>query len=449
MSEGALVATWVMAAVAAPLVVALVVMCLREPMRVALPIFAALIPFGGGLSIGDSKYTSLSSLAGMLLGAGLALQLLTARRAAPRLSPMVPVWLLFLATASATVLWSVERSKSIETLVVLVSVVLVFVLAALSEADRSIIRRTENGLLFGGVAVVCYGLYQLVVLGGFPDDKPGSAGVAVTGGRFGNDLLDPNLQAIALLLPLAVSLSRAFGENRRSARLLNAMIAALMLWGVLMTGSRAGTLAVGVVVVAQVVSGPRSARRGLLGALAAGLALAALVWVYHPAGIAERRSLDSASATSSSGRTDIWRVGLTACADYCAQGSGWGTFPEVYGRTQASVPGARVLSGRDGTYQPHNLWLGVAVELGVTGLLLLVAGLVTSVSEAVRIPADRRGPPFSTVVALWFAVMFVSSIEFKFFWMILIMVALHRNLTAAERRQELHAAETVSGQVVR
>jgi O-antigen ligase len=89
--------------------------------------------------------------------------------------------------------------------------------------------------------------------------------------------------------------------------------------------------------------------------------------VYQPAGVASR-SFDS--ATSSSGRTDIWQVGLAACSDYCAFGSGWGTYPQVYAETQASVPGARVLVGDQGSYQPHNLWLLAIVELGLPGLLL-------------------------------------------------------------------------------
>ena len=98
----------------------------------------------------------------------------------------------------------------------------------------------------------------------------------------------------------------------------------------------------------------------------------ALVWTTHPFGLAERTF---ASATSSSGRLDIWQVGLAACADYCGIGSGWGTFPDVYAETQATVPGARVLTGEEGSYQAHNLWLLAIVELGVAGLLLLLIGL--------------------------------------------------------------------------
>ena len=421
-------ALWLLVLAAAPVVVALVVLCLREPLRIALPIFAALIPFGGALSIGASPFGSASSLMGLLLGAGLALQFTTNRRAAPNLPSTAAVWLMFLGAAGATVLWTINRSVTINGLAILGSLVLTYVLVAISDVDRTVVRRTENGLLVGGVAVVCYGLYQLVYLGGFPDDVPGA--VTVPGGRFGNDLLGPNIQAVTLLFPFVLALNRAFAEEGRARgwRLVNAGFAVLMLWGVLMTGSRTGTLAAALVVLTLAFAGQRRGRKGLFVFLAAGVAVAAWVWVYQPAGVASR---SFESATSSSGRLEIWSVGLAACSDYCAIGAGWGNYGQVYAETQASVPGARVLVSDEGTYQAHNVWILALVELGIPGLVLLTWGLGQALFEAWRIPRALRGPPLSALVGLIFALVFLSSIEFKFFWMVLIMIALYANLSRA------------------
>ncbi len=420
-------ALWLLVLCAAPFVLALVLVCLRDPMRVALPIYAALIPFGGALSVGPSRYGSLSSLVGILLAGGLLLQLVTARRAAPRLSMSVPIWLLFLGVAGATTLWTIDRSATISGIAVLASLIVVYALVAVNHVDRTIVRRTENGLLLGAVASVCYGLYQLIILGGFPGDTPG-AGITPDG-RFGNDLLGPGVQAISLLLPLVIALNRVFQETDRRLRARNGLVAALILTGVLMTGSRAGAIAVGIVLVTLALASPRRARNGLLACTAVGVAVVALVWVYHPAGLAVR-TFDT--VTSSSGRTDIWEVGLSACTEYCPVGAGWGTYPQVYAETQAFVPGARVLVGNQGSYQAHNLWLLAAVELGIAGLILLTWGLGTALYEALRLPGELRGPPLSAVVGLIFGVVFLSSMEFKFFWMLLIMIALYRNLAAAE-----------------
>ncbi|MBA3310151.1 MAG: O-antigen ligase family protein, partial [Nocardioidaceae bacterium] len=244
---------------------------------------------------------------------------MTARRtAAVRLSPTVPVWLLFLSLAGASVLWSVNPDATVSDFVILASLILLYVFVSLSHVDRVVLRRTENGLLLGGVIVTCWGLAQLFLLGGFPDDT--AAVGPAPDGRFGNDLVGPDNLPVALLLPLVVALSRAVTLTGRPQRFLHALIALLILGGILMTGSRGGILAALVAAVTLAFVIPRSARASLLAYGAVGLAVAALVWIYHPWGVAERE----VETTSSSGRTDIWQVGLAACPRYCPVGSGWG-----------------------------------------------------------------------------------------------------------------------------
>jgi O-antigen ligase len=136
--------------------------------------------------------------------------------------------------------------------------------------------------------------------------------------------------------------------------------------------------------------------------------------------------------TSSSGRTDIWRVGLAACPQYCPFGAGWETFPLVYAKTQALVPDAEVLVGKGGSYQAHNVILLVAIELGLPGLILLLAALGFTVADAARLPRSLRGPPLAALLGTFVAAMFLSNLEYKFFWMALTVVALSRNVAQAE-----------------
>jgi O-antigen ligase len=419
--------TWLLLLVLAPAALALVVVSLREPMRVALPVFAALIPFGGALSLGPSRYGSASSLMGVVLAVGLVGQIVAGRRSAPRIPPSVPLWVLFLGIVVATTLWTVDLGATLGGIAVLSSLVAVYALAACSDVDRAVVRRVENGLMAGAAAAVGFGLFQLLFQGGFVGDVPG-AGVEVDG-RFGNGLLGPNIESVTLLVPLVVALHRASAAPRLAHRVLAGATAALMLVGILMTGSRTGTLAVPLVVLALLVSGPRRARRGLLVLLAVGLAVSVAVWVYKPLGVTDRTF---GSATSSSGRFDIWEVGLAACSDYCASGSGWGTFPDVYAATQADVAGARVLSGAEGSYQPHNLWLLALIETGVLGALVFTAGVLVALGEALRLPREFRGKALGGLVGLMFGVLFLSSMEFKIFWLVLLMIALYGNVARAE-----------------
>lgn len=420
--------SWLVVLALAPVAVVVGVVVVRQPLRVGLPLYAAVIPFGGALSLGPSRYGSASSLLGLLVAVGVAGQLLAGRRAAARWPPAVTVWLLFLGLAMATSMWTVDRAETVRGLLVLGPLVVVFALVACAQVDREVVRRTENGILMGGVAVVGYGLYQLVVLGGFFSDRPG--GGVEEGGRFGNGMLGPNIQSVTLLLPLALALQRAVVEPRRATRLASLGVAALALLGILMTGSRTGSLGAAVVLLGLILTSPRGTRRRLVAALALGVVAAGAIWVFEPLGLTQR---SFESATSSSGRSDIWEVGLSACPEMCIIGSGWGTFPEVYADQQASVPGARVLTGDEGSYQPHNLWLLTLVETGVVGTLLFTGGLLLGLREALRLPAEHRGAAAASLLGLAFALMFLSSMEFKIFWMVLLLITLYGNLLAEER----------------
>jgi O-antigen ligase len=417
---------------AAPLALALAVVCLREPLRIALPLYTALIPFGGALSVGDSAFGSASSLVGLMLAGGLALQLVSAPRGAPRMSAAVPVWIFFLSLAAASALWTIDRATTVSGLQVLSSLIIVFLLVTLSHADRSIVRRTETALLVGSAAAVAYGMFQLAFSGGLADD---SGAAVAEGGRFGNGLLGPNILAVTLLIPLAIAINRTFNPRDPGRQLPHAVFAAVMLAGILMTGSRTGVLGAGAVALTMLLTSPRAARKGIGISLLVGTAITVFVWTAHPFGLAERTF---ESATSSSGRLDIWRVGLAACSEYCGLGSGWGTFPAVYAETQASVAGARVLTGEEGSYQAHNLWLLVVVELGVIGLVLFSLGLVVSAAYAWRLPLENRAPALGAVVGLTIGLFFLSSMEFKMFWLVLMLVSLYRNAALAEEAESRH-----------
>lgn len=423
--------TWVMVLAAVPLLTVLVVVSLREPLLIALPLYTALIPFGGALSVGSSPFASASSVMGLLLAAGLALRLATGPRPAVRVTAAVPIWILFLSLAAATTLWSVDRAATLSGLAVLASLIVVFLLVTLSHSDHTIVRRTENALLLGSAVAVGHGIFQIAFGGGLADD---SGAVIAEGGRLGNGLVGPNILAVTLLIPFAISVNRTFNPRDPGRPLPHGLVAALMLAGILMTGSRTGVLGAAVVALAVMWVAPRGARRGMALAFLPAAAAAAFVWTTHPFGIADR---SFESATSSSGRLDIWEVGLAACTNYCGYGSGWGTFPNVYADTQASVPGARVLRGEEGSYQAHNLWLLVSVELGVVGLALFSLGLVACAVAAFRLPVEHRVSAVGAVVGLTVGVFLLSSLEFKMFWLVLMLVALYRNAARDEETESV------------
>ena len=381
----------------------------------ALPAYAVTLPFGGLVSLGGSGFGSASSLLGLVVALGLLLRRAGGRTAPVPLSATVPLWLMFLGVVGASVLWSIHPEQTLSGFLTMASLIGLYVLLALSRVDRSALRRVENGLLTGALLVLCYGLYQLVVLGGLPRSGRGTSSE-----RLGNDLLGPNHEAVALLLPLLLALSRAVTRPTLAGRLGYGALSGSFLLGILMTGSRGGVLAAVAAVVVMAFAHRPGGRR-LWAYLAAGLVVVAVVLVFHPGGIAQRE----VAAESSSGRTDIWRVGLAACPEYCLAGSGWGTFADVYNETQASVPQAQVQSATG--LEAHDVWLLVAIELGLPGLVLFGLAIVVTVGEALRLPAWCRGPSLAGLVGTLVAAVFLSNLEFKSFWMAPFLLALTRN----------------------
>jgi O-antigen ligase len=404
-----------------PLLVAFVVACFRDPLRYGLLPYAVLVPFSSLLSIAPGAFGSVSSLLGLLLGVALLAQLLTTRRSAPLLYAAVPIWLAFLGLSGLSLFWSIAPRATADDFALLAGQVLLFVALVLTRVDARALRRFENAIVLGGVLVVGYGLAQLFLLGGLPTGGSGS-------GRFGEDLLGANNQAAALLLPLAIVLHRA-AAGPHARRLQNAAVGLLLVFGVLMTGSRGGLLSTGAVLLAVVLFG--AVRRTTAAAVVAtAIAVIAVVLLVNPAGVGQRAVNQG---ESSSGRSDIWTVALYSCPRYCLEGAGWGTFPTVYRQTLASVPDARILQ-QGVAYEPHNIFLLALIELGVPGLGLLLLGLVVTLVDAARMPRELRGPPFAALVGTVVSSFFLSNLEFKFFWIVLGYAALAAMVPAVERQ---------------
>ncbi len=404
-----------------PCAVALVIAGARSPERVVLPIYAAAAPFGSGaaLPLGlPRQFTSVSSLLLLILLLGLVVQLTLYGSDAQRPALPTPAWLAMLALLIASAAWSVNSRTTLQALPIIASLIVLYALLAQRQVSPDTVRLVGNGALLGGVAAACYGIYGAAT---------GTLQAADTASpRFGSDLLGANHTAAALMLPFALALWRCVDAPTSRTRLLYLPMVGLVVAAIALTGSRGGIIALGATYVTVTMHGRRPAR-----ALAGGAVLGAAILAasfYSSAGIGAR------DTASSSGRLDIWRIGLAACPDYCLQGSGWGTFPEVYGTYAPSVTSAKVL--RRGTaFESHNVPLQLLVETGLVGLLLFLLGFALALRQAWRIPRSLRGPPLGALVGLLVTSCLLSNFEFKYFWLVLTYATLCA--VSAPRRDRL------------
>lgn len=408
---------------ALPLVVAFLVVGFRRPLHLLLPAFAFFVPFGSGLAVPSipSRYGSISSLLMVALIAAIFIKLVSGRWRAERVTVVIAVWLGFVGVAATTVFWSVDVPATLVGILPFAGVVILYVALRLSPLDRASLVRTELTIVAGGATAACYGIFQFAT-STLPTSLEGGA-------RFGRDLLDPNHTAAALTLPLAIALGKVSDRSvSRSSRIAHFLVILLLLTATLLTGSRGGLVAVAVAFVVMLVT----SRHRLI----TFVTLAVVVGTVFAIVNANPTLVPPRLLTSdSSGRTDIWKVGVAACPNYCGTGSGWGTFGLVYANTLPTVPGASITPS--GVYfQPHNIWILAAIETGVLGLVLMTLGLALAVVEVLRLPKVVRAPPLAAVAALLASGFVLSNLEFKYFWMVLIYAALCSRVYETGRDQD-------------
>ena len=120
--------------------------------------------------------------------------------------------------------------------------------------------------------------------------------------------------------------------------------------------------------------------RGLVGASVAACAVCAALWLSSPL-VQERviRALedtrefraagDQSSITSAAVRLELWKKSIAFIADAPVFGHGTGSIPGLYRRAAAAQSGIAAIASDN----PHNQYLGVAIQLGLVGTVLLLA----------------------------------------------------------------------------
>lgn len=397
-----------------PLSILAVVVGLRRS-ALLLAIYAAIVPWGSGhslpLGLPDSLST-LSTLAGLVASGGIVAHLLATRRRSPVVLPSVALLVLFLAVAITTALWSIDLSRSLDQLLTLGSLIGLFAVSSLIAPDRRDLDRFEQGIVAGGVVAGLLAAFQLAT-DSLSTNAAGAPRFALAGG--GGETSDPNITAAILLLPFIVAMARGLQpDTTRAVRLLWLGSGALVALAIALTASRGGLLAA-FVALALLVREFRLGRRAVLALGAVGLVVVAVL-TLGPSTLGERLTGEAGST----GRTMIWRIGLVACEEHCLTGAGWGTFAQLHEDILLHEPFA---SGREFRFEPHNAWLGTAVEGGVLSLLLLGGGIAAMALSLRRLPRHQRAAALTALGALVVSNTFLSNQDFKYFWLVLIYAA--------------------------
>ena len=381
---------------------------LIRPREVCLGVYAFLLPFDSLSAVGPEGITLT-----LLAGAGLIVVLLgTAlmKRELQRPPRQLLPWTLFVAWSIVTGLWALDGQNSLIRLPTAISLIVLFLVALSTSITRKELRTASFFAIAGATAASIYLLYQYF---GGPVGARGSIGT-------GDTAADPNYLAASLLLPLALSIHGFLTARGLARKLVWLSVDAVITFGILVTGSRGSMVAV--VVMLMFFMYTRLLSRRLMIPL---LALFVAIPFFLPDAFFNR--LETTVDTGGAGRTIIWQGGLVAFVRHPFMGAGLNNFGNAYRDNVGSAP---LYHGRM-VYGAHNVYLEVAVEMGVAGIVLLLAGMIGQMRAANRCRKKLSPQPAGVLVAyeagcyaIMTAAFFIGVTWEKWFWLPWMLLAL-------------------------
>jgi hypothetical protein len=398
---------------------------LRWPLIFPFCAYVLVMPFDTLVALGH--FGSATKAVGLLCAAALVLRIARTRRTIPA-PRALGMWLALLLWMFLTAAWALEPADSAVALAQYVALIALYaVLSVLPVAEfewQAILGSTVAASVFAGA----YGAWL------FRNGQDVVAAASRVIIRQGDNFIDPNNFAAALILPLGIALCWLFTAKSRLVRALMLPVIGVLVVGFSASGSRGGMLAA-LGMVAWIVFRARY-RIWLAIVGAATVAVALLANPGLVARFAETQQTDAA------GRTDIWRVGLLALRDHWFVGAGIGNFPDAYDTEYLNVFARYVLGWH---FPAHNTFLEIGVEGGAIGFALFALALWCQVRTLRIIPKenplyDMRLALEGAFIGLLVAAGSGTLLNQKYMWLCFMLIVLARGRYLTERARELGVA---------
>jgi O-antigen ligase len=313
------------------------------------------------------------------------------------------VLVLFLGWIGVSQLWAEEPAAALDSLfrLALNAVLFLIIFTAVRERHQAVV--VIAAFVGGATFAALYGLL-------FVTPEAGE------GARLSGGLDNPNELATILVAAMSLALGLAAAMRGSPVLRMTALVAAtLCLAGVFFTGSRGGLVALGVALIAFLVTGSRFRGRLLL---VAAVTVAAGIGYYNF--IASEHARERISdLEEGGGRTDVWEIGWRMVEAEPVHGVGAGNFPTSSAEFLLTQPGSieRADFIIDTPKVTHNTYLEVWAELGTVGLLmfLFILGFGLYAAAKAAVSFGRQGDARMEVLARSLLVALAAVIAADFF----------------------------------
>ena len=357
------------------------------------------------LNSSSSGSASFIKVAGLLLfGSWYAQRLVgtaSTRAAVGRIPANLVVCVVALALWSAlSVTWAESSGAAVTATLSFVLNMLLLPIVMVAVRRREHLYWVLAAFLAGAIISTAYGFISPAATGSVD-------------GRLAGGIGDANEQAAVLVAAIPIALALGNAMQRPALRLLAWSGGVFCLIGVFTTLSRGGLIALGCVLVAAVAFGGRW--RPKAAALLAVTLLGTVTYYFALAPLAARERVTSATT---SGRSDIWRVGWRMVEAHPFIGSGSGNFQQAaihYVQGIGSITSANFIVNVP--HVAHNVYLEMLADLGIPGLLAFVGVAFFSLLAAAKAAHnfERSGDRDMELVARCLVLSVVAFMSADFF----------------------------------
>jgi O-antigen ligase len=374
-----------------------------------------MVPFDNLLQTGAGTITKFLGMGSAIV----VLLVLTDRRRAMTPPLAIFMWAAFLVWNVASYMWSEDpwfRTDMITQTAELFVLATIFSLLRVRFDELKIL---ATAVVAGGTACAIYGVWLFTHGTNIAKDSALSTRLAIKFGANGPYINADHFSA-ALVFPIALAMVGALhlpGWKRFLA--IGALL--VMLTGIYVSATRGSLVAVGAMCLYLLFT----YRYRIRVLIVVGLGLLASA----PFPSMWMRFFDP-SQGNAGGRFPIWQIAWRAFTMHPIGGIGTGQFKIAYEEAYLSVPPS-IYSHR-WMEDPHNLIASTAVELGIVGLLLILAAWWVQLRVGRCIPRssrlfDLRIAVEAGTVGLFVNAMAVDLMFYKYLWITFMMAILVRN----------------------
>jgi O-antigen ligase len=334
-------------------IVALIPLVIRWPIVSTFGLYAFLVPFDAVAAL--SAGVTITLLAGLVAGA----VMLTAGIIEGRLvrPPAAALWFgLYVIWAAVSAAWAMNPALTLGSLRTLLSLYLLYLVAVSIKPSRKEFYWVCLLVVVGGIVAASAGY-----LYGVEESARGAAarGRLVIGEQGGN----PNSLGGVLILPLALAVGGFVALRKPIQKFLAMGALGIVGLGVYITMSRGALLAIALAMLTFVC------RNRVRWQVLVPVALLVVVAIALPdVFFARAAKVLSGEDTTGASRTQIWSAGWAALEHVGILGAGFSNYTEIYRFADGYSPGVWAKGA-------HNSYLETWVELGIIGLVLMLAAV--------------------------------------------------------------------------